>query len=116
VCRYHHYLDEWTLQFLWGFTVAIFAVGGMLGSLSAGWASKKFGLKNSMALNSILALAAALFMGLCKVAGSFEMLIIGEYRAKHVTRVTGSVMTLEVVTYVTQDHFHAKIIFLQDDF
>ena len=50
----------------------------MLGSLVAGWAAEKFGLKKSLALNNFIALVAALFMGLCKIAGSFEMLIIGE--------------------------------------
>ena len=59
--------------------MAIFAVGGMFGSIGASWASQKFGLKRSMALNNILVFLAALLMGFCKLAGSFEMLILGKF-------------------------------------
>ena len=54
-------------------------MGGMVGSLCASWAAGKFGLKRSMLYNNILAVCAALLMGLSKLAGSFEMLIIGKF-------------------------------------
>lgn len=69
--------NEATIEFIWSFTVAIFAVGGMLGSLLASKASQHYGLKRSMLLNNVLAVMAGLLMGFCKLAGSFEMLIIG---------------------------------------
>ena len=65
------------LNFWWGFAVAIFAAGGMVGSVVGGVISKSLGLKPSMLYNNALAIIAALLMGLCKLAGSFEMLIIG---------------------------------------
>ncbi|CAK8677591.1 unnamed protein product [Clavelina lepadiformis] len=77
--RYGSFIPLTTLDLLWGFTVAVFAVGGMVGSLCASWAAGKFGLKRSMLYNNILAVCAALLMGLSKLAGSFEMLIIGRF-------------------------------------
>ena len=58
--------------------MAIFPVGGMLGSALSSKAAQRFGLKQAMALNNVLAIAAALLMGLSKLASSFEMLMIGK--------------------------------------
>ena len=66
------------LNWYWGFTVAIFAVGGMIGSLCAGVLAGKLGLKYSFLVNNFVAIPAALLMGFSKQAGSFEMLIVGK--------------------------------------
>uniref|UniRef100_H2Y400 Major facilitator superfamily (MFS) profile domain-containing protein n=1 Tax=Ciona savignyi TaxID=51511 RepID=H2Y400_CIOSA len=68
-----------TLNLLWGFTVAVTAVGGMIGSLCAGFAADRYGLKKPMLYNNFTAILAALLMGFSKLAGSFEMLIIGRF-------------------------------------
>jgi len=75
--RYGESMTPSNLNFWWGFAVAIFAAGGMVGSVVGGVISKRLGLKPSMLYNNALAIIAALLMGLCKLAGSFEMLIIG---------------------------------------
>uniref|UniRef100_H2Y403 Major facilitator superfamily (MFS) profile domain-containing protein n=1 Tax=Ciona savignyi TaxID=51511 RepID=H2Y403_CIOSA len=64
---------------MWGFTVAVTAVGGMIGSLCAGFAADRYGLKKPMLYNNFTAILAALLMGFSKLAGSFEMLIIGRF-------------------------------------
>ncbi|XP_038047453.1 solute carrier family 2, facilitated glucose transporter member 3-like [Patiria miniata] len=64
-------------DFLFATAVAIFAAGGMVGSLVAGPLADRFGRKGTLLLNNFIALAAALLMGLSKVAWSYEMLIIG---------------------------------------
>ncbi|CAJ1055214.1 solute carrier family 2%2C facilitated glucose transporter member 1-like isoform X1 [Xyrichtys novacula] len=51
----------------------------MLGSFSVGLFVNRFGRKNSMLMANVLAFIAAAFMGFSKLAGSFEMLIIGRF-------------------------------------
>lgn len=41
--RTEEWMDETKVKFLWSTSVAIFAVGGMIGSLSAGAIADKFG-------------------------------------------------------------------------
>ncbi|XP_072047277.1 solute carrier family 2, facilitated glucose transporter member 3-like [Amphiura filiformis] len=71
------YMPEEKERFLWSTTVAIFAVGGMMGSFLAGPLADRLGRKGGLLLNNLLALVAGAFMGLSKIAGSYEMLIIG---------------------------------------
>uniref|UniRef100_A0A8C5EKX2 Solute carrier family 2, facilitated glucose transporter member 1-like n=1 Tax=Gouania willdenowi TaxID=441366 RepID=A0A8C5EKX2_GOUWI len=68
-----------TLTALWSLSVAIFSVGGMIGSFSISLFVNRFGRKNSMLMANVLVFIAATFMGLSQLAGSFEMLIIGRF-------------------------------------
>lgn len=77
--RYNTYMKEGDLNLLWGFTVAVFAAGGMIGSLGTGGIVKKLGLIKCFWYNNILAAIAALLMGLSKVGNSFEMIVIGRF-------------------------------------
>lgn len=65
------------LTTLWSLSVAIFSVGGMLGSFSVGLFVNRFGRRNSMLLVNLLAIAGGCLMGFCKMAKSVEMLILG---------------------------------------
>uniref|UniRef100_H0X828 Solute carrier family 2, facilitated glucose transporter member 3 n=1 Tax=Otolemur garnettii TaxID=30611 RepID=H0X828_OTOGA len=65
------------LTSLWSLSVAIFSVGGMIGSFSVGLFVNRFGRRNSMLFVNLLAIAGGSFMGFCKLAESFEMLILG---------------------------------------
>ncbi|XP_053412681.1 solute carrier family 2, facilitated glucose transporter member 3 isoform X2 [Nycticebus coucang] len=65
------------LTSLWSLSVAIFSVGGMIGSFSVGLFVNRFGRRNSMLIVNLLAIAGGCFMGFCKLAESFEMLILG---------------------------------------
>jgi len=75
--RWNETMSGSQLDLYWGMTVSIFAVGGMFGSLCAGVLVAKMGLKKSFLLNNLLAIPAALLMGLSKPAGSYELLILG---------------------------------------
>ena len=77
--RYGKYLNLDEMSLIWGFTVAIFAVGGMIGSFLMGGIAKRLGLLKSFWYNNILAIVGALLMGLSKFGRSFEMLILGEW-------------------------------------
>ncbi|KAM9228762.1 solute carrier family 2, facilitated glucose transporter member 3 [Dugong dugon] len=65
------------LTSLWSVSVAIFSVGGMIGSFSVGLFVNRFGRRNSMLIVNILAVAGGCLMGFCKLAKSVEMLILG---------------------------------------
>ncbi|KAF7666828.1 hypothetical protein LDENG_00089220 [Lucifuga dentata] len=62
---------------VWSFAVAIFSVGGILGSFSVGAMVDRFGRRKSMLLVNILAFIGAALMGLSNLSSSFEMVIIG---------------------------------------
>ncbi|KAG7519541.1 solute carrier family 2, facilitated glucose transporter member 1-like [Solea senegalensis] len=77
--RFSEHIDQGTLTALWSLSVAIFSVGGMLGSFSVGLFVTRLGRKNSMFVANVLAFAAAACMGFSKLAESFEMLIAGRF-------------------------------------
>lgn len=64
---------------VWSFAVAIFSVGGMIGSFSVGALVDRFGRRRSMLLANILALLGGGLMGLSSMSRSFEMVIIGRF-------------------------------------
>ncbi|KAM6097306.1 solute carrier family 2, facilitated glucose transporter member 3 isoform 3-T3 [Chlamydotis macqueenii] len=67
------------LTSLWSLSVAIFSVGGMIGSFSVSLFVNRFGRRNSMLLVNILAFAGGTLMALSKMAKAVEMLIIGRF-------------------------------------
>uniref|UniRef100_A0A8C5A530 Solute carrier family 2 member 1a n=1 Tax=Gadus morhua TaxID=8049 RepID=A0A8C5A530_GADMO len=77
--RYSEHISRTTLTTLWSTSVAIFSVGGIVGSFSMGLFVNRFGRRNSMLMANVLAFVAAAFMGLSKVAASWEMLIAGRF-------------------------------------
>ncbi|KAK3571202.1 hypothetical protein QTP86_004907 [Hemibagrus guttatus] len=75
--RYGQPMKDSTVTTLWGFAVAIFSAGGMVGALSVGTLVNKFGRRKSMLLCNILALIGGGLMGLSSVSWSYEMVILG---------------------------------------
>ncbi|XP_077158487.1 solute carrier family 2, facilitated glucose transporter member 3-like isoform X2 [Paroedura picta] len=67
------------LTSLWSLSVAIFSVGGMIGSLSVGLFVNRFGRRNSMLLVNILAIAGGILMAFSKMAKAMEVLIVGRF-------------------------------------
>ncbi|CAF0847521.1 unnamed protein product [Brachionus calyciflorus] len=77
--RYDTELSSSSIESLWAFTVAVFAVGGCIGGLLNGVLADHFGRKKSLLLNNILGILGALFMGLSKTLNSYEMIMIGRF-------------------------------------
>uniref|UniRef100_A0A8C2JEC0 Solute carrier family 2 member 3a n=1 Tax=Cyprinus carpio TaxID=7962 RepID=A0A8C2JEC0_CYPCA len=75
--RYGEPIKPGVCTIVWSFAVAIFSVGGMVGSFSVGVVANKFGRRKSMILVNILALIGGSLMGLCTLCSSFEMIIVG---------------------------------------
>ncbi|XP_037023748.2 solute carrier family 2, facilitated glucose transporter member 3 isoform X1 [Artibeus jamaicensis] len=69
--------SEELLTSLWSLSVAIFSVGGMIGSFSVGLFVNRFGRRNSMLIVNLLAIIGGCLMGFCKLAQSVVMLILG---------------------------------------
>ncbi|XP_072509779.1 solute carrier family 2, facilitated glucose transporter member 3 [Notamacropus eugenii] len=69
--------SELLLTSLWSLAVAIFSVGGMIGSFSVGLFVNRFGRRNSMLIVNSLALVGSALLGFAKSAKSVEMLILG---------------------------------------
>ncbi|XP_004455325.2 solute carrier family 2, facilitated glucose transporter member 3 isoform X2 [Dasypus novemcinctus] len=69
--------SEVLLTSLWSLAVAIFSVGGMIGSFSVGIFVNRFGRRNSMLIVNLLAIGGGCLMGFSKIAESVEMLIAG---------------------------------------
>ncbi|XP_060936722.1 solute carrier family 2, facilitated glucose transporter member 1 [Limanda limanda] len=77
--RYDQPFSEGVITTVWSFSVAIFSVGGMIGSFSVGAAVDRFGRRKSMMLSNVLAVLGAALMGLSAVSRSFEMIIVGRF-------------------------------------
>ncbi|KAH0616315.1 hypothetical protein JD844_027344, partial [Phrynosoma platyrhinos] len=67
------------LTSLWSLSVAVFPIGGMIGSFSVGLFVNRFGRRNSMLMVNVLAIIGGALMGLCKLAKAVEMFIIGRF-------------------------------------
>ncbi|XP_072308261.1 solute carrier family 2, facilitated glucose transporter member 1-like [Eucyclogobius newberryi] len=79
--RYNEPISKGSLTAIWSVSVAIFSVGGIVGSFSVGLFVNRFGRRNSMLLVNILSFISAALMGFSKMASSWEMLIIGRFFA-----------------------------------
>uniref|UniRef100_A0A3Q3XH09 Major facilitator superfamily (MFS) profile domain-containing protein n=1 Tax=Mola mola TaxID=94237 RepID=A0A3Q3XH09_MOLML len=77
--RYDVSLEQWQVSLIWSFTVSIFCIGGLLGSLVAGPLITKFGRKRCLLLNNFVAIIGAVLMVLSKTAMSFEMIMVGRF-------------------------------------
>ncbi|XP_035523412.1 solute carrier family 2 member 11, like [Morone saxatilis] len=77
--RYNVSLEQWQVSLIWSFTVSIFCIGGLLGSLVAGPLITKFGRKQCLLLNNFVAIIAAVLMLLSQTAMSFEMIMVGRF-------------------------------------
>lgn len=75
--RYGEPIDAGVCTTVWSITVAIFSVGGMVGSFSVGVMANRFGRRRSMFLVNSLAVIGGLLMGFSTMCSSYEMVIAG---------------------------------------
>ncbi|XP_040206682.1 solute carrier family 2, facilitated glucose transporter member 11-like isoform X1 [Rana temporaria] len=77
--RYESQLDESLLTLIWSIIASVFTLGGLVGTLVGGHAAAKFGRKQTLLVNNVVAILAALFMGIAKPARLYELLIVGRF-------------------------------------
>uniref|UniRef100_A0A3B5MPG6 Solute carrier family 2 member 3a n=1 Tax=Xiphophorus couchianus TaxID=32473 RepID=A0A3B5MPG6_9TELE len=75
--RYNEPISSGVCTIVWSVAVAIFSVGGMVGSFSVGIMANRFGRRRSMFLVNILAVIGGLLMGFSTICSSYEMVIAG---------------------------------------
>ncbi|KAM4725661.1 solute carrier family 2, facilitated glucose transporter member 1-like [Anableps anableps] len=77
VQRYNEPISPGMGTTIWSTTVAIFTLGGMVGSFGVGVMANRFGRRRSMFLVNILAVIGGLLMGCSTICSSYEMVIAG---------------------------------------
>ncbi|KAF3702107.1 Solute carrier family 2, facilitated glucose transporter member 9 Glucose transporter type 9 [Channa argus] len=77
--RYGVSLEQWQVSLIWSFTLSIFCIGGLLGSLVAGPLLSKCGRKQCLLMNNFVAIFGSLLMVLSQTAVSFEMIMAGRF-------------------------------------
>ncbi|KAK9766044.1 Bifunctional purine biosynthesis protein PurH [Basidiobolus ranarum] len=82
-------MDDWLL----GFAISSFSIGGAMGGLSAGWAQAKFGRRNSLLFNNLIFIIGALLISLSKNEGTW---IVGRF----FTGVGSGFGTVVLPTYI----------------
>uniref|UniRef100_A0A8C8E3F0 Solute carrier family 2 member 3a n=1 Tax=Oryzias sinensis TaxID=183150 RepID=A0A8C8E3F0_9TELE len=75
--RYGEPISPGVCTIVWSIAVAIFSVGGMVGSVSVGVLANRFGRRRSMFIVNSLAVIGGLLMGFSTVCSSYEMVIAG---------------------------------------
>ncbi|XP_012729396.2 solute carrier family 2, facilitated glucose transporter member 1 [Fundulus heteroclitus] len=75
--RYGEPISPGVCTVVWSVAVAIFSVGGMVGSFSVGVMANRFGRRRSMFLVNCLAVIGGLLMGFSTICYSYEMVIAG---------------------------------------
>ncbi|XP_072207005.1 solute carrier family 2, facilitated glucose transporter member 11-like isoform X6 [Excalfactoria chinensis] len=77
--RYHVELNPNLLTFLWSVIASIFSLGGLCGALIGGSMAIQLGRKGALLMNNIIAILAAILMGISFPTGLFELLIVGRF-------------------------------------
>ena len=75
--RYNTQLTDDSISTYFSIAVSMFLVGGMVGALSGGYVAEKFGRKKGLLYTQAFSLSGAVCMGCCKVASSYELMLIG---------------------------------------
>nr|QCL11562.1 glucose transporter 11d [Lateolabrax maculatus] len=80
------YLERWGIgldtpevTLLWTLIVSAFPLGGLVGALLAGPLAVHFGRKNSLLLNNSFLFVGAVLVLTCRMAKSFEMIILARF-------------------------------------
>ena len=75
--RYNTQLTDDSVSTYFSIAVSMFLVGGMVGALSGGYVAEKFGRKKGLLYTQIFSLSGAVCMGCCKLASSYELMLVG---------------------------------------
>ncbi|XP_068896897.1 solute carrier family 2, facilitated glucose transporter member 1-like isoform X3 [Tenebrio molitor] len=96
--RYGSVLDRGSLDFLWSTIVAIFLVGGTVGSLGGSFFADKAGRKGALIVSSVIGAVAGILFFASKVANSVEMLIGGRL----LVGISSGLITSVMPMYLTE--------------
>ncbi|RXN11133.1 solute carrier family facilitated glucose transporter member 9-like protein [Labeo rohita] len=78
----YHYGDipgEKTVTFIWSAVVALYALGGLIGSMTVRYFASHLGRKGTMLLNSAIGIVATVIMYISKPTYSFELILVARF-------------------------------------
>ena len=77
--RYDIDLTISTVTILFSVAVSIFWVGALVGGLCVGSIAERFGRNGGLLYPQLISILASILMGCCKLASSYEMLLLGRF-------------------------------------
>ncbi|XP_015282774.1 PREDICTED: solute carrier family 2, facilitated glucose transporter member 11-like [Gekko japonicus] len=77
--RHQAALSPGMLTLLWSTVASIFSLGGLFGAHLGGSLAIRLGRKGGLLTNNVIAILAALLMGISSPTGLFELLIVGRF-------------------------------------
>ncbi|NP_001159589.1 solute carrier family 2 member 9, like 1 isoform X1 [Danio rerio] len=77
--HYGHIPKESTITFIWSAVVALYGLGGLIGSSSVKYLTRRLGRKRTTLLNSAIAVVASIIMYISKPTYSFELILIARF-------------------------------------
>ncbi|XP_073681604.1 solute carrier family 2 member 9, like 1 [Garra rufa] len=77
--HYGNVPGEKTVTFIWSAVVALYALGGLIGSLSVRYFTSHLGRKRTMLLNSAMTVLATVIMYISKPTYSFELILVARF-------------------------------------
>ncbi|KAK9966486.1 hypothetical protein ABG768_003594 [Culter alburnus] len=90
----YHYGDvpgEKTVTFIWSAVVALYAFGGLIGSMTFRLLTSHLGRKGTMLLNSAIAVVASVIMYISKPTYSFELILVARFLFGFIAGLGGNV-------------------------
>ncbi|XP_019911154.1 solute carrier family 2 member 9, like 1 isoform X2 [Esox lucius] len=77
--RFQETPSEKTVKLIWSAIVSLYALGGLLGSMSVRCIAGRFGRKRAMIGNNVISIVAAVLMFTSRTAQSFEMILMARF-------------------------------------
>ncbi|XP_029168626.1 solute carrier family 2, facilitated glucose transporter member 5-like isoform X2 [Nylanderia fulva] len=96
--KYNAQLSNHELEILWSTIVSIFLIGGVSGSLIAGWLSDRFGRKGALSVGNICGIVGAILFLLVRHLNSVEFFLI----ARVMVGLSGGLATALLPMYMTE--------------
>ncbi|XP_051888495.1 solute carrier family 2, facilitated glucose transporter member 11-like isoform X2 [Pristis pectinata] len=72
-------MEEQVIKAIWSVIVSVYPIGAMCGALIAGQLSVRYGRRNCLVLNNIVAIVGAIIVGFSRMAKSFEMILVARF-------------------------------------
>ncbi|XP_069476009.1 solute carrier family 2, facilitated glucose transporter member 11-like [Ambystoma mexicanum] len=77
--RHNSPITGGTLTLLWSLIVSVYSIGGLIGALVSGYFIGLYGKRTCQVCNSIFPVVAFVLVACCRIARSFEMILIGRF-------------------------------------
>ncbi|XP_050536000.1 solute carrier family 2, facilitated glucose transporter member 1-like isoform X1 [Daktulosphaira vitifoliae] len=72
-------VEQSQVTIIWSIAVSIYCFGGMIGGLSTGAVSERFGRKGGLLVSNVLVIIAAILQGVSKTYASYELIVVGRF-------------------------------------